>query len=170
MRRSTKILNFIRWCVGNFGGIPEEQRIAFNQLAAHIPALIGVVALAVGVGYCAMNGSGHSGFDPRGGWKIFVPILLAAFVLWHFGRPMASALAAVVGVLGLGFGLYVHNLGIMKGYEVWISAGMPAKNPNSVELLIAYVGFATMALLGTVLFFRSFDVPREDGELPMSAR
>ncbi len=112
------------------------------RFACSILATVGFVALAVLVGYCWQNKSGHSAMDPQ--WvtfAIFFPLfLIGVIVRWR--RPEAKRVAnllSAVGLAGFLFGTFVVGLGILPQYEKWIRNGMPERNPHTELLLSGYL-------------------------------
>ena len=97
--------------------------------------------------YCLGNGSGHTGFEPMAQLPFHGLVIASGIGLWWLKARAAGLLAAVAGTLGAGFLVYVDALMIMRGYEQWLSSGMPERNPHAAMLILLY-GAITAAVLG----------------------
>ena len=132
----------------------KKTKNSLEQAAVFLPVLAGALAFLGSVAYCAANGSGHSGFDLRDAWMLYVPVLVAAVGVWHLGGRVEAVLAASLGVLGGGFGFFVHHFGVMQEYQFWISQGMQVRNPRADWLLSGYVGFSLVVSVGAIWISR----------------
>jgi hypothetical protein len=106
--------------------------------------------LVLGVAYCWHNESGHSGLDPLLTTYLFAPACLVGIAGAFLGREAArpATALAVVALFGMSFGAFISKLNILNGYEEWISAGMPERNPGAGLLLIGFlVGALGLALV-----------------------
>jgi hypothetical protein len=117
------------------------------QPLLYLPAVIGLFVLAAGMTYCVWNTSGHSSLDLRDGVMVFGPILAVGLGLWFRRHRRAGRVSIVVAILGIGFGYFADQLGIMRDYQGWISHGLGPKNPHAGWLMVLY-GCLTVIALG----------------------
>lgn len=104
----------------------------------YLPALGGVLVMACAMAYCWLNKAGHSSLDLRGGWVVFGPLLVIGLGFLARGDRRAGSVSVAVGLPGMGFGYFVHHLGIMQEYNFWASQSLAPKNPYSGLLLASY--------------------------------
>ena len=113
----------------------------------YLPALGGVMVLGVAMAYCWLNASGHTALELRDGWVVFGPLMLIGCGLLVRGERRAGWGTVLVGLLGCGFGYFVHHLGIMQEYNFWAKNGLQAKNPHAALWLLGY-GTGVVVTLG----------------------
>ena len=101
--------------------------------------MLGTVCLILGMVYCALNASGHSGFDPCLGVVPFALLAGVGLGLWAVTQRYRLGLVTLlVGLLGAMFCYLVHHLGIMQHYEFWVKNGLQAKSSISGLFISCY--------------------------------
>jgi hypothetical protein len=93
-------------------------------------AALGVLAIALILGYTAQNRSGHTGWEPFTSFILFVPLALVGAVLFALrrkfvgvARPCAPALAA--GLVGVVLIIYLDRTNRLVQYDRWVQRREP---------------------------------------------
>ena len=129
-------------------------------VVAYVPVMLGTVCLLLGMAYCALNASGHSGLDPCLGVVPFA--LLAGLGLGLSSVSLRYRLGLVtllIGLLGAAFCYLVHYLGIMQHYEFWLKNGLKAKSSISGLFIILYA-VGTALAVGLAIYKTREECPR----------
>lgn len=116
-----------------------------KKVIAYCPFTGGLIALGIGVAYCARNKSGHSGVDPVAASPLFLPILGVGCLLFLFqGYRRVAALTTVVGLAGVLFGYYVVHFKVMQSHGTWLKNGQIMSQHSDIHL----TAFVIIILLG----------------------
>lgn len=92
---------------------------------------LGVVAIALIVGYTARNDSGHTGWEPFTSFILFVPLAVAGAICFSLrhrftGLARAGVCALFVGLAGVALIITLDRTNRLVQYERWIHRGHPA--------------------------------------------
>ena len=90
-------------------------------------ALAATLLLAIGV-YAVLNKSGHTGMEPFHSYWIFAPLLIAgiaSIILAPNEKRKDGISAAIIGLSGILFVLYLDRTNTLLEYGRWIERGMP---------------------------------------------
>ena len=128
------------------GMLKFTRLIAILCQFAFVASLCGLLGAIV---YCWRNHSGHSGVDPFLVSYFSAPVLALGIsgLALTGGKSLPARAAAVTGLFGVMFGVFVTRLGILNQYGDWIAAGMPERNPHAALLLL---GFAVVGISGSL--------------------
>ena len=121
-------------------------------VVAFVPVVLGTVCLVVAMAYCALNASGHSGFDPCLGVVPFALLAGVGLGLSNVSQQYRLGLVTLlIGLLGAAFCYLVHYLGIMQHYEFWVKNGLQAKSSIS-SLFIFLYALGTASAVGLAIY------------------
>lgn len=117
----------------------------------------GIFGVAAFLKYAYNNGSGHTGAPFSHALAYFAAVSAggACDVAFNRAHARTGALAAFLGGAGLCIVLYFDRVGILREYQRWIRAGMPAAHPEAQAIVVSA---GALVLLGTLALWATWPI------------